>query len=317
MIPVVVGSSPIGHPIHLRVKTPPRKWRRPVIAEGATAGEAFVGNVRAALEQIRANVAGAAVGRDPEYLHQLRVGVRRLRSTLRAFRGLVRRRRAAAIERPWRAMMQTLGAARDWDVFYQSLAVGELRQEARKRRTEAQRRARALVHSPGFERACRRTFSWAQGHPWRRRAEPAEPLAVFARRALERLYRGLRASVGGIEWRDAVRRHRVRIRVKRMRYGCDFFASVFAQQSARAFLESLRTLQDILGEMNDIEVQRGLLRRLVPGGSSLKMVEAECAVRERLVSRERELIAALGPAWAAFESRRLFWRREAAARTRE
>ena len=294
----------------------PTKWSRPTLSARATAGEAFVGNMRAAIEQVAANSAGAAAGRDPEYLHQLRVGVRRLRSTLGAFRELLRRKQADAVEVPWRSMMQTLGAARDWDVFHHSLDASELRTGARKQRNEAQRRARALVHSEEFSTAVRQTFAWAQSHPWRRRAEPAEPLGEFAQRALERLHKGLRKEVRGIEWRDAKRRHRVRIRVKRMRYGCDFFASAFAHRQARSFLESLRTLQDILGEMNDIEMQRGLLRRLVPAGSALKRLEAEGTVRERLASRERALIAALGPAWEVFESRRLFWRQGPAARAR-
>ena len=69
----------------------------------------------------------------------------------------------------------------------------------------------------------------------------------------------------------------------------------------------MRALQDILGEMNDIEVQRALLRRL----------RAEGAVRERLASRERVLTAALEPAWKKFESRRLFWRPRPAARAKE
>ena len=294
----------------------PTKWSRPTLSPRATAGEAFVGSTRAAIEQVAANSAGAAVGRDPEYLHQLRVGVRRLRSTLRAFRELLKRKRADAIEEPWRAMMDTLGAARDWDVFHRSLEAGELCTAAGKQRKEAQQQARALVNSAEFSAALRHTFAWTQRHPWRRRADPAEPLREFARRALERLHRELREVVHGIEWRDARRRHRVRIRVKRMRYGCDVFASAFQHRQARSFVESLRGLQDILGEMNDIEVQRGLLRRLVPARSAIGRLEAEGAVRERLASRERALIAALGPAWEAFESRRRFWRQEPAARAR-
>ena len=293
----------------------PTKWNRPALSARATAGEAFVGNMRAATEQVAANAAGAAAGRDPEYLHQLRVGVRRLRSTLRAFRELLRRKRADAIEAPWCAMMQALGEARDWDVFCHSLS-GPLGQHARRHRLEAQRRARTVVHSTEFEAASRRTFAWTQGHPWRRGADPAEPLADFARRALEHLHESLRKAAHEIEWRDARRRHRVRIRVKRMRYGCDFFASAFPHRSARSFLESLRTLQDVLGEMNDIEVQRGLLRKLVPAGSPIALLETEWAVRERLASRERALIAALGPAWDDFESRKRFWRPAEAARAR-
>ena len=93
----------------------PRKWSKPAVTPKTTAGEAFVVNISAALEQIAANAAGAAAGRDSEHLHQLRVGVRRLRTVMQAFRELLRRRRADAIEQPWRAMMRTLGNARDWD----------------------------------------------------------------------------------------------------------------------------------------------------------------------------------------------------------
>jgi len=294
----------------------PRKWSRPVLAAKATAGEAFVAHARAALEQVGANADGAASGRDPEYLHQLRVGVRRLRTALRAFRGLLRRRRADAMERPWRSMMQTLGSARDWDVFFHSLPDGELRRIARKRRNQAQRLSRQLVKSPRFGNAARRSFAWTQAHPFRRRADPAEPLREFAGRSLERLHEALRRSATDIDWRDAARRHRVRIRVKRMRYGCDALGSAFRQRSARSFLEQLRRLQDILGEMNDLSVQRRLLRRMVPRGSPLDIVEDESAVRISLAARERELIAALGPAWGAFEGRRPFWLGRQAARAK-
>ena len=288
----------------------PRKWSRPTLDAKATAGEAFVAHARAALEQVAANATGAAAGRDPEYLHQLRVGVRRLRSALRAFRELLRRGRADATERPWRIMMRTLGAARDWDVFQASLGPSELQLGARKRRRAAQRRLRALVRSPRFRTVRLRTFGWAQSRPWRRNAQPEEPLPHFARRALQRLYDRLLGTARAIDWRDAARRHRVRIRVKRMRYGCDCFATAFRGRRVDAFVQQLRTLQDILGEMNDIEVQRSLLRELVPRGSSLRIVQIESAVRARLAARERELIAALAPAWAAFEARRPFWRRD-------
>jgi hypothetical protein len=51
----------------------PRKWRQPVLPERPTAGVAFVALTGAALEQIGANAGRRCRGRDPEYLHQLRV----------------------------------------------------------------------------------------------------------------------------------------------------------------------------------------------------------------------------------------------------
>ena len=70
----------------MRQPAPPSKFVRPPLNARTRAGDAFIANVGAAVAQIHANRAGAAGGRDPEYLHQLRVGIRRLRSTLRAKR---------------------------------------------------------------------------------------------------------------------------------------------------------------------------------------------------------------------------------------
>jgi triphosphatase len=292
----------------------PRKWRQPLLPERPTAGVAFVALTGAALEQIGANAAGAAAGRDPEFLHQLRVGVRRLRSALRAFRKLLRRRRTAVLELPWRGMMPILGEARDWDVFLASLPAGALKEEAARRRADAQRLVRALLRSESFRQARKETHAQIQRGLWRRSAEPAAPLAHFARHALRRLHKGLRGSADGIDWRDAARRHRVRIRVKRIRYACDFFAAEFPARRTKPYLEALRVLQDILGDMNDIEVQRGLLRRLAPRRSPLGAVRAEAVVRASLAAREHELIAALEPAWQSFEAGRPFWERTRARR---
>src|SRR5207249_1742311 len=101
---------------------PPAKWSQPPIAEDATASDAFALLCGAALAQIGANAAGVAEARDPEYLHQMRVGVRRLRSALHAFRRLLRGAQARQAERPLKGMMQVWGAARDWDVFCETLA---------------------------------------------------------------------------------------------------------------------------------------------------------------------------------------------------
>jgi CHAD domain-containing protein len=285
----------------------PRKWRQPVLPERPTAGVAFVALAGAALDQVGANAAGAAAGRDPEYLHQLRVGVRRLRSALRAFRPLLRRRRGAEIELPWRSMMPMLGEGRDWDVFLASLQPGALRDEAAKRRRDAQRVVRALLRSEMFREARKETHDRIQRGLWRRKADPAQPLAQFARRALRKLHKGLHEAATDIDWRHAARRHRVRIRVKRLRYACDFFGGRFPERRTKPYLEGLRALQDILGDMNDIAVQRGLLRRLAPRRSPLGAVREEAVARAALAAREHELIAALEPAWRRFESARPFW----------
>jgi CHAD domain-containing protein len=291
--------------------TPPRRWSRPRIGLRAGAGEAFAANVQAAIGQIKGNLRGSADGRDPEYLHQLRVGLRRLRATLRAFRPLVKKRKASEYDRPLRALLRALGAARDWDVFSRSQPDSGLLRAAQGRSARARRAVRVLLRATPVRPILRGVLSWAKNTPWRSGADPAEPVTVFARRALRHLRGSLRKDAAGIDWRDAERRHRVRIRVKRLRYGCECFVSAYPPDAARRFLKRLRKLQRVLGDLNDIAVQRRLLQELA---RDARFRRRAAAARARLAPRERALTGELARIWDEFESMRPFWRRQSAVR---
>jgi triphosphatase len=290
---------------------PPRRWSRPGIAAGASTSEAFIANVRAALEQVDINAVGAAEGRDPEYLHQLRVGLRRLRSTLRAFHSLSRRRKSAEFDQVLREILRALGAARDWDVFRLSHRDSGLMRAAQRRSTGARRRARDMLHSARFRMTLRQLLAWVKTAPWRSGADPNEPVAAFAPRALRRLQESLRADAEGIDWCNAVQRHRVRVKVKRLHYGCECFAAVYQKHEMRPYLKRLRKLQQILGEMNDITVQRVLLQELA---RDARLRSPAAALRAALAARERELTGEVARTWGEFEATKSFWRRAAAVR---
>jgi inorganic triphosphatase YgiF len=283
---------------------PPSKWPKPKLAEHAIPAEAFAALFAAALAQSGANARGVTHGKDPEYLHQLRVGLRRLRSALRAFRPLIGG--AKPVVRRLRAFMPTFGAARDWDVFVEWLvqvpAASSLLVRARAHRSAARRRARQAAASPEFQAFLLRALRWLHGAPWKRRAANVEgSLPAFGARALERLHGKVLAHAAGLDWHDAEARHALRIRVKRLRYGCEFFASSFPRASVRPYIKSLEALQDILGELNDAAVARRFLHALGPDPAS-------ALVRRELTARERRLIASVEPAWTALEKRRPFWR---------
>jgi triphosphatase len=276
---------------------PPRKWPKPALAELATPAEAFAALVGASLAQAGANARGVVHANDPEYLHQLRVGLRRLRSVLRAFRALVGT--AKPVVRRLRRLMPAFGEARDWDVFVAWLqevpAARELLARARPRRAAARRKAREAAASPEFQVFLLRTLRRLHGAPLR---ESRESLRDFGAKALEWLHRKALKRAQGLDWLDAEARHALRIRVKRLRYGCEFFSASFPSASVRPYVKSLEALQDILGELNDVAVGRKLLQAL--GSDAL--------VRRELAARERRLIASLEPAWAAFAKRRPFWK---------
>jgi triphosphatase len=278
---------------------PPRKWRRPRLGELATPGEAFGAIFAAALTQAGANARGVAQASDPEYVHQMRVGLRRLRSALLAFRALVPRKAAKPIVKRLRGLMPPLGAARDWDVLCERLARDAAPQallaRARARRASARRAAREAARSPQLQAFLLRAMRWVNEGTWSARGS----LIHFAGTALERLHRKVLKEARDIDWADPERRHRVRIRIKAVRYACDFFATSFAGAAARPYGKRVETLQDVLGDLNDIAVARRLLSELaVPAGDA----------RQLLAARERRLVTSLEGAWAAFEKCQPFWK---------
>jgi inorganic triphosphatase YgiF len=300
---------------------PPRKWRRPALGELATPTEAFSAIFAATLAQAGANAGGVVHGKDPEYLHQMRVGLRRLRSALLAFRELVPKKTAKPLTVRLRGLMPSLGAARDWDVFCEGLvrsgmheprrapAMAQLLARARGKRAAARRRAREAAASPKLQAFLLRALRWVNAGPWQARAENAErSLGEFAAASLERLHRKSLRQAQDIDWSDPERRHLLRIRMKRLRYACDFFAASFAGAAARPYIKRLEALQDILGDLNDIAVARRLLAEIAPRGSTRDLAAAAAYTRQVLATRERMLVISLEPAWAAFEKRRAFWK---------
>ena len=285
----------------------PRKWRRPRLGELATPAEAFSAVFAAALTQAGANARGVAHGNDPEYLHQMRVGLRRLRSALLAFRELVPRKAAQPIVERLRSLMPSLGAARDWDVFCEGLvqqgmqeperaaALAPLLARARARRANARRDARRAAGSAELQAFLLRSLRWVNDGPWKNKGS----LGAFATAALARLHRKTLKEARAGDWDDPERRHRLRIRVKRLRYACDFFSASFAGAAPQPDIKRLAALQDILGDLNDIAVARRLLAEL--GASAAH-------TRQVLAARERKLVTSLETAWTTFEKRRPFWK---------
>lgn len=297
----------------------PQKWSHPAVGEAATPGEAFATLFGASLRQAGANARGVLTSSDPEFLHQMRVGLRRLRSLLRAYRGVVSRKEARPIARALRSVVPPLGAARDWDVYCLWLAseangaspdaaqVRAVLLRARKRRDAARRSAREMVASWTFQRLLLRALRWLTDAPWALRSKAREtPLQEFARSALERLQRKTVKHARDIDWEDVERRHALRVKVKRLRYASSFFAGSFARAAAHPYIRRLQGLQDILGELNDVAVARRFLAQIVPRGPAAGY-RAGTRLRRALAERERALIASLDPAWQAFRKRKPFW----------
>jgi inorganic triphosphatase YgiF len=284
-----------GYRLAAGQRAAPRKWGMPPVAPEASPGEAFAAVFAACLMQAGTNASGLLRSHDAEYLHQLRVGLRRLRSALRAFAPLLHGERP--VKRALRRLTPLLGAARDADVLVSTLqslgAAPAVLRAARAYRARMRRTARDLVRSHEFRQFLFRGMRWLQREPW---SKAQMTLAAFAPQRLEKLHG---KTLRGVDLRRAKRRHALRIRIKRLRYSCDFFVPCFPSEAAQRYAEALRGLQDLLGDLNDLAVARRLLAGL------------KAAPPPALARRESALIAKLEAAWASFAARTPYWRRPA------
>jgi inorganic triphosphatase YgiF len=237
------------------------------------------------LAQIQANEAGLVQAQDVESLHQMRVGLRRLRSAFGQFKDLLPLPAHLQEEIDW--LGEQLGPARDWDVLagatlpklaaalQDQAAYAALQQAARRKTDDMHAIAAAAVTSPRYARLVLSLTRWLQGRGWREGMAAAECRRIDA--AVPELARGLLAAgqrrllKRGKKLRGAgpEARHRVRIAAKKSRYATEFFQSLYPGKKVRPYIKALATLQDELGWRNDAAVAERLLRQLPEGQAHL------------------------------------------------
>jgi triphosphatase len=309
-----------GYRIAAAERPAPLKAQRPSLMHGEALEAAMHAVLQASLCQIEGNVYGVAHTRDPEYLHQLRVGMRRLRSALRTFERVGHREDFLAPIAGLKELMPILGEARDWDVFCGGLArrlraehddrqaLASLLHRARARRATERRQARALVGSARFQGFLLGVTRWQHSAPWRQQGSKAQrslarPVATYAARAMTRAERKVLRRGDGLDLTDPLLRHRLRIRVKRLRYTCETFAALYHRGRMRLYLEKLESLQDILGELNDIAVGRRLLHYF----SADRDRAAVGFMRGWFAAREQLLVGQLAAAWRSWRKTKHPW----------
>jgi CHAD domain-containing protein len=253
--------------------------------------------IAAALARIEANAAGTLAG-DPEALHQVRVGLRRLRSSLQAYRGLLPEKKRKRFGREVRKLVRPLGEARDLDVFGAWLEANAapaagVAASMKARRTEAQRDVQRTLSSKAWRRALA-DIGVLSGHA----EAQVTPGLEFARDSIDRAHRKAMKHARRMDWSDDTDRHELRVKLKRLRYSCEFLGPLFPGRAAGDWLADLKRLQDLFGELNDVRVGRDLLDAIAPG---------ERRLHGLLDERRAALLRRLGPAWRSLERRRPFW----------
>jgi len=239
-----------------------------VLTEGAAAFDLTTSARAMAFAELRRLLAawrrhepGARLGEDPEELHQLRVTARRIDATL----GLFRRQLPTALVRarkPTKAILRSLGAARDLDVQLSELAhygahlSEEERAAAEPLRALLEReRARArsrMVRSLDAEPTRRWLETLSQAtNAEHSGANGADRAMVVMPERVRRRFRKLRKSVRKLRPKSSMEDyHLVRRRAKQLRYATECGAVMFGKP-ADDMLKALRRMQDKLGAHQD------------------------------------------------------------------
>ena len=298
-------------------KGPPgRRFRAPVLHRKMAARVAFKTIALAALEQIAGNAEDLCEKPDVEVIHQMRVGARRLQSTLSTFKPIVSDGRMDEVRAELKWLLGELDLARNLDVFLSGALARALRSKGdkedllalrvrfRRARKAAYARARTAAEGDRFSALLLDTLAWVEVGPWTEAGDKAAdlrdaPISQFAANALEKARRGVRKRARSFDDLGREGRHKLRIRTKTLRYSADVFEGLFEvhPKRIRRFSDKIKALLECLGELNDV----------VTGENLLAEHAAPKCLRDRQASREKRLIGSARRASDAFGETKRFW----------
>ena len=277
--------------------------------------------------KMRANIRGALDDLDPEYLHDLRVATRRLRSALRLFADVLGPKRCDSLRAELSWIGGLSGAVRDLDVFRVNLQgqaqrlgeagaiAGQLAEELARQRRPARDALVAALTSRRFAALMRRLEALATAPPPRRpRGAQGAPVAAAAptlmRKAQKRVLQ-LGRAVGPES--PAADLHRLRILFKRLRYACEFFREAFADPVSGSdplsnYIQAMVRFQDCLGEYQDAVTAmariQGLAKEAVESGALFpeRLLDLGALIQvQREIARDRR--GRLAKLWSRFDRR--------------
>jgi inorganic triphosphatase YgiF len=273
---------------------------------------------------VLANQAAVLDGDRIEGVHQMRVALRQLRTALLVFETVTHRPGNRRFSRRFQEIARQLGDCRDWDVFVTEI-LPRLRRKTAKAATPGtleiaaaagEGAARALVadmlRSAEYTRLVLEFSLWIESGAWRRGLAPRtlrsldRPLAECLPVLLDPLTRRVQKRGRRLKQQSPDALHALRKDTKRLRYGVAFFASLPSDpRKQSSYLDALRTLQSVLGEINDARVADNLLGMLGGMPGLAQDAKALAARAEAILDKRR---AALPDAWKKFKKTTPYWR---------
>ncbi|HKX53819.1 MAG TPA: CHAD domain-containing protein, partial [Nitrosospira sp.] len=294
--------------------------------------EAFKAIAWNCLSHLHGNEAGMLQYHDPEYLHQMRVALRRGRAARRVFARAFGATAFAPATRELKWLSRYLGAARDWDIFmsetlsevrdyfHEHAGISALWEECEQMRQNCNDAAREGVASTRYTEAMLRLGAWLNAETWLTTPDPQQSksrkarlewsVKKFADNALPHGHEKLKKYYKRAERQDTQGLHALRIAVKEQRYTAEFFSDLYRGKKVKRYIKSLTVLQETLGAVIDAAVTERLLNEVgaVEGRDEKSgTCEARGIVLGWTAQRGMAKRSDLDEVWGDFEKKKVFW----------
>jgi CHAD domain-containing protein len=271
------------------------------------------------IRQIVANETGMCEGH-PEALHQLRIGLRRLRVAMKAFAAVTADTQQEETKADVRWVMKQIGPARDLDVFGADVLeqIGKIgmddpqlaaaHRSYDEMRRQAHESARSSIRSDRFRKILLDLGEWINAGPWATDVALEEvrerEVTKHAVEIMGEWRKDFRKLCRKLEDLSPKQRHRLRMRAKDLRYVTEFFVSLFPAHGKRrtATLAALEKLQDTLGALNDLIARKGIMPEEINQSTHARRI---LAAQEKNAG---ELLEEAKAACAKFCDVKAFWK---------
>lgn len=232
---------------------------------------------------------------DPDGPHAARIALRRIRSVLSGFSPLIDKRVFSVQKNEARKLFRLIGTLRDADVRAEGLAQDASQDELCHIRADLRRTMTTHQAATYAKRLC----TLFQGQKWKRKGSKAKhwrksPVRIIAVRALTRAWSGCRAYGPSIADLSLAKRHALRKELKVLRYLSEYFGDLWGGKSKENFAKRLRSLQDQLGTLNDVNMIQSTS-------------EPDQSTQERLDATAAEALAKSDKDWRKLYKTPVFW----------
>ncbi|MCW8943930.1 MAG: CHAD domain-containing protein [Sedimenticola sp.] len=228
------------------------------------------------LDTLEQNLPGTRADLDSEFLHDLRVAVRRTRSALTQIKGIFSEAIVNEYKERFAWVGQITGPTRDLDVYL--LGFDEYKNSLPEpfqadlnplhdflvahQKSEQQALVRK-INSPHFHSLLKswRAFINSPSAPDDEGDQAHKPIKKIARKRIYRTFRlVLEEGLAIHPHSQPEELHELRKSCKKLRYLLEFFQSLYPKEQIKPLIKTLKILLDNLGDYQDLEVQADKLR---------------------------------------------------------